>query len=533
MHDIDRALFEQQEWSGETGYEAGSQETGYETGSQETGYETEFETYEMFGESADSRETALAAELLEISNEAELDRFLGSFLSKAVSAVKNFASSDIGKAVGGVIKGVAKQALPSWARSPGTSSPPASAVPSAPRPATGSARGWSSGWSWRGCRPRTASSRRPRPCCGSARRPPSAPRRPRAVPPARRRCRWPGPRPWPPPRTTCRAWSSPGPRSRAEPARTAPTGRGPIARRVSGSGAGGASCCSMWAEGAVMSAPTATAPGRGAGRPAGRRAAGGHQRGGAGGLPREPRVVRDQRREELHEVRRRQGHRRRPQEHREDGAPGRRRGAGLVPPPGVGTAIGARLGSVAGGLLEVGEAEALGEAEAEYEAAQRYVRFARSAYVNAARAPRNAPPRAVARAATVTAARRYAPGLLRDRGQDGGWGRRRGGRRRPGSSPRARVPHVRLGRPLGRRRQRRIHLAGLRGAGVDAAGGPRPRRRAARARRRAGDAGRRPGDGRPGHDGPVGPPRTPHRRASGPEAMSELASERMSQRLRG
>jgi hypothetical protein len=112
MHDIDRALFEQQEWPGETGYEAGSQETGYETGSQETGYETEFEAYEMFGESADSRETALAAELLEITNEAELDRFLGSFLSKAVSAVKNFASSDVGKAVGGVIKGVAKQALP-------------------------------------------------------------------------------------------------------------------------------------------------------------------------------------------------------------------------------------------------------------------------------------------------------------------------------------------------------------------------------------------------------------------------------------
>src|SRR4051794_35354352 len=107
MHDIDRALFEQQEWPGETGYE-----TGYETGSQETGYETEFETHEVFGESADSRETALAAELLEVTNEAELDRFLGDFLGKAVSAVKNFASSDIGKAVGGVIKGVAKQALP-------------------------------------------------------------------------------------------------------------------------------------------------------------------------------------------------------------------------------------------------------------------------------------------------------------------------------------------------------------------------------------------------------------------------------------
>ena len=115
--------------------------------------------------------------------------------------------------------------------------------------------------------------------------------------------------------------------------------------------------------------------------------------------------------------------------------------------PGVGTAIGARLGSVAGGLLEVGEAEALGEAEAEYEAAQRYVRFARSAYVNAARAPRNAPPRAVARAATVTAARRYAPGLLRDRGQDGGRGRRPGSRRRPSSYPRAVYPTYAWGGP--------------------------------------------------------------------------------------
>src|SRR3712207_3919182 len=87
MHDIDRALFEQEQWSGETGYE-------YED-------ETEYETYEVFGESADSRETALAAELLEVSIETELNRFLGNFLGKAVSAAKNFASSDVGKAVGG------------------------------------------------------------------------------------------------------------------------------------------------------------------------------------------------------------------------------------------------------------------------------------------------------------------------------------------------------------------------------------------------------------------------------------------------
>ena len=115
--------------------------------------------------------------------------------------------------------------------------------------------------------------------------------------------------------------------------------------------------------------------------------------------------------------------------------------------PGVGTAIGARLGSMAGGLLEVGEAEALGEAEAEYEAAQRYVRFARAAYANASRAPRNTPPRSVARAATVTAARRYAPGLLRDRSDD----RRRNRGRSTGSGDRR---PSRGGRPQGDRGRR-------------------------------------------------------------------------------
>jgi hypothetical protein len=81
--------------------------------------------------------------------------------------------------------------------------------------------------------------------------------------------------------------------------------------------------------------------------------------------------------------------------------------------PGAGTAIGAKLGSMAGGLLEAGEAEMMAEAEAEFEAAQRYVRFARSAWRNAAGAPRNLPPRAVVRAASISAARTHAPSLLR------------------------------------------------------------------------------------------------------------------------
>jgi uncharacterized protein (DUF697 family) len=80
--------------------------------------------------------------------------------------------------------------------------------------------------------------------------------------------------------------------------------------------------------------------------------------------------------------------------------------------PGVGGAIGSKLGSMASKLFEV-ELEGMNEAEAELEVARRYVRFATAAARNAARAPSGAPPRAVARAALISAARRHAPGLVR------------------------------------------------------------------------------------------------------------------------
>jgi len=98
--------------------------------------------------------------------------------------------------------------------------------------------------------------------------------------------------------------------------------------------------------------------------------------------------------------------------------------------PGVGTAIGGKLGSLAGGLLEVGESEMMGEAEAQFEAAHRFVQFGRATVRNAAMAPPNTPPKAVARAAATTAARRYAPGLLRPRPQT--FRDRRTDRRQPG-----------------------------------------------------------------------------------------------------
>ena len=50
----------------------------------------------------------LAAELLEVRDEQELDRFLGGVFKK----FKQFANSTAGKAVGGMLKGVLKKALP-------------------------------------------------------------------------------------------------------------------------------------------------------------------------------------------------------------------------------------------------------------------------------------------------------------------------------------------------------------------------------------------------------------------------------------
>jgi hypothetical protein len=57
-------------------------------------------------------EAEFANELLNVSNEAELDRFLGDFIKKVGSVAGKVIRSPVGKAVGGVLKGVAKKALP-------------------------------------------------------------------------------------------------------------------------------------------------------------------------------------------------------------------------------------------------------------------------------------------------------------------------------------------------------------------------------------------------------------------------------------
>lgn len=107
MHDIDRT---QMEYNPETGFET-SQE-------QFEGEQFEDEQFE-YGETAEWGEVfseaelmEVAAELLEIRDEAELDRFLGNLIRRAGSAIGKVVKSPVGQAIGGILKGAAKKALP-------------------------------------------------------------------------------------------------------------------------------------------------------------------------------------------------------------------------------------------------------------------------------------------------------------------------------------------------------------------------------------------------------------------------------------
>lgn len=109
MHDIDRTTFE----TGYGEYEADE----YEYESDEFGYEYEDEGGfygEMYGGSpfSEAEEMELAAELLSVTNEQELDQFLGSLFKKARRAIGKAIKSPIGRQLGGIIKGAAKSALP-------------------------------------------------------------------------------------------------------------------------------------------------------------------------------------------------------------------------------------------------------------------------------------------------------------------------------------------------------------------------------------------------------------------------------------
>src|SRR6267143_202384 len=121
MHDIGRT---QQEYLGETqefqpeAFEFGGAgevygETlgeSFESGLQETG---NFETYESQESPLnEAQEMELASELLEVTTEEELDRFLGKLISSVGRGIRSFAGSSLGRTLGGFLKPLARKLLP-------------------------------------------------------------------------------------------------------------------------------------------------------------------------------------------------------------------------------------------------------------------------------------------------------------------------------------------------------------------------------------------------------------------------------------
>lgn len=120
MHNIDRT---QLEWeNGSFEFEADPELYGesydelYEEAYDELyaeGYDTEAEMYdETEGVFDEAEEMELAAELLSISNEEELDQFLGKLFKRVSRGIRKVVRSPIFRPLGGMLKGIAKKALP-------------------------------------------------------------------------------------------------------------------------------------------------------------------------------------------------------------------------------------------------------------------------------------------------------------------------------------------------------------------------------------------------------------------------------------
>lgn len=97
MHDMDRTTLETTEPEAEQ----------YDNEAFEGGYAGEAELDEV-------EELQLAAELLEVSDEEEMEQFLGSIFKSAWKGIKKVGSTvgKLAQPLGGVLKGIAKKALP-------------------------------------------------------------------------------------------------------------------------------------------------------------------------------------------------------------------------------------------------------------------------------------------------------------------------------------------------------------------------------------------------------------------------------------
>src|SRR3954470_12931810 len=107
MHDIDRTQLEWEQYE----HDGGAREA-YEA-SQE--FEGEYGQVPLH----EATEMELAAELLEVGNEAELEAFLGNVFSAVGRTLGRFARSDAGTALPGLVRNAARDALPVLGRAVG------------------------------------------------------------------------------------------------------------------------------------------------------------------------------------------------------------------------------------------------------------------------------------------------------------------------------------------------------------------------------------------------------------------------------
>jgi hypothetical protein len=126
MHDLDHgraeaeAEFEQfEQWEAEgEGEQEYLEAAGFEF--EDAEYENEGESlFCANGEMCEAQETELALELLEVNNAAEFEEFLGNLTQKAVRAGKGVLATKDMQAVGGILRGAARRALPHVGRAVG------------------------------------------------------------------------------------------------------------------------------------------------------------------------------------------------------------------------------------------------------------------------------------------------------------------------------------------------------------------------------------------------------------------------------
>lgn len=90
-------------------FEYSDEEEEFEDDEYESEYDEEEEAESPFDE---SEEMELAAELLEVTDDAELDYFLGGLIKRAGRAIGRGIRSPIGRRLTGLLRGAAKKALP-------------------------------------------------------------------------------------------------------------------------------------------------------------------------------------------------------------------------------------------------------------------------------------------------------------------------------------------------------------------------------------------------------------------------------------